>query len=179
MRRFNVSVQMEPDGSQTVSKSIVQTQSGVSTRFMLSPGQRKFWMRNGERSIQSYREPHRNQQIRKVCLSRRRGFQSLKKTNKDYKRKYALACLSWDNDPNRFLVELDFDKSKRLQRISLRCFVNDDIKEDEKKEIQELGVKIARFRFNNYKQTHKGKIGRNQLCPCGSGKKYKKCCGKL
>jgi uncharacterized protein YecA (UPF0149 family) len=23
------------------------------------------------------------------------------------------------------------------------------------------------------------KIGRNDLCPCGSGKKYKKCCGKL
>lgn len=23
-----------------------------------------------------------------------------------------------------------------------------------------------------------GKIGRNDLCPCGSGKKYKKCCGK-
>ena len=22
------------------------------------------------------------------------------------------------------------------------------------------------------------KIGRNQLCPCGSGKKYKKCCLK-
>jgi hypothetical protein len=23
------------------------------------------------------------------------------------------------------------------------------------------------------------KIGRNELCPCGSGKKYKKCCGSL
>jgi len=23
------------------------------------------------------------------------------------------------------------------------------------------------------------KIGRNELCPCGSGKKYKKCCGNL
>jgi len=23
------------------------------------------------------------------------------------------------------------------------------------------------------------KIGRNQPCPCGSGKKYKQCCGKL
>jgi uncharacterized protein YecA (UPF0149 family) len=23
------------------------------------------------------------------------------------------------------------------------------------------------------------KIGRNEPCPCGSGKKYKKCCGKL
>jgi uncharacterized protein YecA (UPF0149 family) len=22
------------------------------------------------------------------------------------------------------------------------------------------------------------KIGRNELCPCGSGKKYKKCCGQ-
>jgi preprotein translocase subunit SecA len=22
------------------------------------------------------------------------------------------------------------------------------------------------------------KIGRNDLCPCGSGKKFKKCCGK-
>ncbi|MCM8817934.1 MAG: SEC-C metal-binding domain-containing protein [Candidatus Omnitrophica bacterium] len=24
----------------------------------------------------------------------------------------------------------------------------------------------------------KQKIGRNQPCPCGSGKKYKHCCGK-
>ena len=23
------------------------------------------------------------------------------------------------------------------------------------------------------------KVGRNDPCPCGSGKKYKKCCGKL
>ncbi|OQX26379.1 MAG: hypothetical protein BWK80_10790 [Desulfobacteraceae bacterium IS3] len=22
------------------------------------------------------------------------------------------------------------------------------------------------------------KVGRNELCTCGSGKKYKKCCGK-
>jgi preprotein translocase subunit SecA len=22
------------------------------------------------------------------------------------------------------------------------------------------------------------KVGRNDLCPCGSGKKYKKCCGQ-
>lgn len=26
---------------------------------------------------------------------------------------------------------------------------------------------------------HKTKIGRNEKCPCGSGKKYKNCCGKL
>jgi hypothetical protein len=27
-----------------------------------------------------------------------------------------------------------------------------------------------------YEQEHKAKIGRNDPCPCGSGKKYKKCC---
>lgn len=32
--------------------------------------------------------------------------------------------------------------------------------------------------FNRSKIVVKGdKIGRNDLCPCGSGKKYKKCCG--
>jgi preprotein translocase subunit SecA len=25
---------------------------------------------------------------------------------------------------------------------------------------------------------HKKEVGRNDPCPCGSGKKYKKCCGK-
>ncbi|MEW8225794.1 MAG: SEC-C metal-binding domain-containing protein, partial [Candidatus Thiodiazotropha endolucinida] len=24
---------------------------------------------------------------------------------------------------------------------------------------------------------HQPKVGRNDPCPCGSGKKYKKCCG--
>lgn len=33
--------------------------------------------------------------------------------------------------------------------------------------------------FNRSKQVVAGeKIGRNDPCPCGSGKKYKKCCGK-
>lgn len=27
-------------------------------------------------------------------------------------------------------------------------------------------------------QHKKKKIGRNEPCPCGSGKKYKRCCGK-
>jgi preprotein translocase subunit SecA len=27
-------------------------------------------------------------------------------------------------------------------------------------------------------QTHQPKVGRNEPCPCGSGKKYKKCCGE-
>ncbi|MDQ3050669.1 MAG: SEC-C metal-binding domain-containing protein, partial [Bacteroidota bacterium] len=30
--------------------------------------------------------------------------------------------------------------------------------------------------FYTPQQTDSNKVGRNELCPCGSGKKYKKCC---
>ena len=33
------------------------------------------------------------------------------------------------------------------------------------------------FNFDTIKKPKK--IGRNEPCPCGSGKKYKKCCGKI
>ena len=32
---------------------------------------------------------------------------------------------------------------------------------------------------SNKTKNNFGKIPRNQLCPCGSGKKFKHCCGKL
>lgn len=33
--------------------------------------------------------------------------------------------------------------------------------------------------YNKTKTVIKGKkVGRNEPCPCGSGKKYKNCCGK-
>jgi len=32
--------------------------------------------------------------------------------------------------------------------------------------------------YQHAKSTSKPKIGRNDPCPCGSGKKYKKCCGR-
>lgn len=31
---------------------------------------------------------------------------------------------------------------------------------------------------SSQRRSSKGKVGRNDLCPCGSGKKYKKCCGQ-
>ena len=53
----------------------------------------------------------------------------------------------------------------------------DDLKEDieeTKKERQQHDVEL-----NNADNIITDKVGRNDLCPCGSGKKYKRCCGKL
>ena len=64
-----------------------------------------------------------------------------------------------------------------------------EIKSSEKREILELykankGV-IPVWTYNGYTSLEKNnikikneKVGRNDPCPCGSGKKYKKCCGK-
>jgi uncharacterized protein len=41
--------------------------------------------------------------------------------------------------------------------------------------------KIARMRASRTSPEHptpRSKIGRNDPCPCGSGKKYKRCCGQ-
>lgn len=62
--------------------------------------------------------------------------------------------------------------------------INDSIKDmkwwdcfDENK--KKRNQNIENFFNNNIKtKTYIQKIGRNEPCPCGSGKKYKKCCGK-
>jgi uncharacterized protein len=48
--------------------------------------------------------------------------------------------------------------------------------------IPELVERLNAWRLGRYKDApsgsaRTGKIGRNDACPCGSGKKYKKCCG--
>lgn len=44
-----------------------------------------------------------------------------------------------------------------------------------KSEIRNINAPIM---LKGNKSVHVEKIGRNEPCPCGSGKKYKKCCGK-
>ncbi|MDD3190539.1 MAG: preprotein translocase subunit SecA [Candidatus Pacebacteria bacterium] len=47
----------------------------------------------------------------------------------------------------------------------------------ENKNIKESGGSVDDTQENK-PEVNKDKVGRNDLCPCGSGKKYKKCCGK-
>jgi preprotein translocase subunit SecA len=47
-----------------------------------------------------------------------------------------------------------------------------------KAEFKEQPANQQRFSRPIQVNSKKGEIGRNDSCPCGSGKKYKKCCGK-
>ena len=54
------------------------------------------------------------------------------------------------------------DAYKKETKVNISNITTNENPEDVKKEPVRVGKKI----------------GRNQMCPCGSGKKYKNCCGK-
>jgi preprotein translocase subunit SecA len=48
----------------------------------------------------------------------------------------------------------------------------------QKEEIKQTQFNTSHTEVNEFADTGEAKIGRNDPCPCGSGKKYKKCHGK-
>ena len=54
---------------------------------------------------------------------------------------------------------------------------DDDYDEDEYPDEEEKEKETVRTRRNRFKVVSSDKVGRNAPCPCGSGKKYKNCCG--
>ena len=84
----------------------------------------------------------------------------------------------WDkklNDMGKLLSENDII---RFFGNDLEDFVPDD--EDTFQDAIDEPEKPVKPRITYYDQPYiaEKKVGRNDPCPCGSGKKYKKCCGK-
>jgi len=64
-----------------------------------------------------------------------------------------------------------------MKRATFIPVKEEDMTEKQKREMQvslnDYRSKLGRLRH----RIHTGKIGRNESCPCGSGRKYKRCCG--
>lgn len=74
---------------------------------------------------------------------------------------------------NKFIV-LKFKKHIDYNKVKFNVYLKSD------SDVEVVDSQLQDFRYiklNQYLKTHK-KIGRNELCPCGSGLKYKKCCLK-
>jgi hypothetical protein len=81
------------------------------------------------------------------------------------------------------------DRDDLLERL-MRIYEDTGRKEDAERIREELGMPDERLEDGEFEEsidggiadiglsekTHSKKIGRNEPCPCGSGKKYKKCC---
>ncbi|QSQ07850.1 Protein translocase subunit SecA [Koleobacter methoxysyntrophicus] len=71
------------------------------------------------------------------------------------------------------------DREERRIKEAKRKFFNGDIDVKEvKKNLQDLFIRRKEIKKLNESYSKGFKVGRNDPCPCGSGKKFKKCCGK-
>jgi len=58
-----------------------------------------------------------------------------------------------------------------LNHILSMKLPNEDVRKDMLRQLEEIRKEMPAPK-------PQAKVGRNELCPCGSGKKYKKCCGR-
>ncbi len=95
-------------------------------------------------------------------------------TQKDY----VLSNMVLNSDENRTQINLDLDDFQEIKGVSICFYSKKDIPTDRWEELRIQGERLASDRLQRYIASNGNKIGRNELCPCGSGKKYKKCCGR-
>jgi len=91
---------------------------------------------------------------------------------------YILATMLKPNDDVRLALYLDYNSKYKLYNVDYEYLTQEDVPLERASEFSELSDIYAHQRILSYKrQSGIKKIGRNDSCPCGSGKKYKKCCG--
>jgi hypothetical protein len=73
-------------------------------------------------------------------------------------------------------IDLDYDNDGNLLGAKGKQCSYSDIPADEIDRLKELSVEYAKSRIESFQRQNHRRIGRNDPCPCGSGKKYKKCC---
>ena len=95
----------------------------------------------------------------------------------DEKREYVLSAMLWNQENERVMLEFTFDEACKFQGMKFHRYQLTDIKDDEKDCLYEKGKQRAERLLERHRTLISKKIGRNEPCPCGSGKKYKKCCG--
>lgn len=90
---------------------------------------------------------------------------------------HARAVLLVNNDTRRLLLELGYTKEKTLADVRWRWITRREIPQEHLPRLMRETEQLRKSRVANARAGAKrGKIGRNMPCPCGSGKKYKRCC---
>ncbi len=90
---------------------------------------------------------------------------------------YALSLVLRGAEAERLLLILAFNDANRLQNVSFQFLCPGHITDDRRAELERLATIYAGTRLET-RIKNQGKIGRNEPCPCGSGRKFKHCCGK-
>ena len=93
-------------------------------------------------------------------------------------RDYAIKNMFIQEKEEVLLLDISLDEKDKIKEVSFEWIKKENLSEDAKKKYKKDATQFAEFRFfNRMKNRNKKKIGRNEKCLCGSGKKYKKCHG--
>jgi hypothetical protein len=88
---------------------------------------------------------------------------------------HAQTVLLVNGEADRLLLELSYDTKGVLQEIKWRSIEKAKIPAQLLPKLEADAAKLRRKRVASAK-AGRGKLGRNEPCPCGSGKKFKRCC---
>jgi preprotein translocase subunit SecA len=91
---------------------------------------------------------------------------------------HTMAAMLVTRDDVRLLVELIYNADGILIEMYFKSLTLDGIPEADIKRLEAKASTLRQKRIDKAKD-QQGKISRNDLCPCGSGIKFKKCCLKL
>ncbi len=94
---------------------------------------------------------------------------------------YVKSSVVKHQEKKRLMLSVYLNDKADVERVEFEFYSYEDIPKDELDHLQEKAIEYTKSRAKGIIQA-KGlkKIGRNDPCPCGSGKKYKKCClGKI
>ncbi len=89
---------------------------------------------------------------------------------------YVWATILGDESMPIMWIDLDYDKDRKLRNAKGKQCNYCDIPTGEIDRLKVLSVEITKSRIESFRRQYHRKVGRNDPCPCGSGKKYKKCC---
>ena len=118
----------------------------------------------------------RGDSLRYTCLVHQ---PEIKQISEQEKKDYVMSMLVWNEETDRVMIEFCFDEDENIQWMKFERFTSIDIVDSDRERLFELGKVRAQRLLKKHLATNKGKIGRNDLCPCGSGRKYKKCCLRI
>lgn len=94
------------------------------------------------------------------------------------RRDYVLSAILSDESVPIMWINLDYDNEGNLLDVKGKQCCYCDIPSSDIDRLKELSVEYTKSRIASFQRQNHRKVGRNDLCPCGSGKKYKKCCIK-
>lgn len=89
--------------------------------------------------------------------------------------KHARSAMIAAKETSRLVIELEYDETAQLKDMHWHRW---DLERCSAEQIAEARVGASHLTQSRLAMaTRQGKIGRNDPCPCGSGSKYKRCCG--